>query len=317
MNPEINARKIAIVGCGMVGATSAFALMEQGLFSELVLVDVNRERAEGEAMDIGHGMIFASPMNIYAGDYDDIMDASIIVITAGASQKVGETRLDLVKKNAAIFSSIIPEIAKRNYQGILLIVANPVDILTHVAQKLSGFSRSRVFGSRTVLDTGRLKYLLGQHLDVDPRNIDAYIIGEHGDSEIPVWSSAYVSGMPLSRFCEFRGHHDHKASMEHLAQSVKDSAYEIIKKKKATYYGIAMGVRRICSAIIRDEKSVLPVSVYLDGEFGLSGATLSVPAIIGAKGIEKVVPISLSKEEGDALQKSAEILKETAATIGY
>ena len=317
MNPEINARKIAIVGCGMVGATSAFALMEQGLFSELVLVDVNRERAEGEAMDIGHGMIFASPMNIYAGDYDDIMDASIIVITAGASQKVGETRLDLVKKNAAIFSSIIPEIAKRNYQGILLIVANPVDILTHVAQKLSGFSRRRVLGSGTVLDTGRLKYLLGQHLDVDPRNIDAYIIGEHGDSEIPVWSSAYVSGMPLSRFCEFRGHHDHKASMEHLAQSVKDSAYEIIKKKKATYYGIAMGVRRICSAIIRDEKSVLPVSVYLDGEFGLSGATLSVPAIIGAKGIEKVVPISLSKEEGDALQKSAEILKETAATIGY
>ena len=192
MNPEINARKIAIVGCGMVGATSAFALMEQGLFSELVLVDVNRERAEGEAMDIGHGMIFASPMNIYAGDYDDIMDASIIVITAGASQKVGETRLDLVKKNAAIFSSIIPEIAKRNYQGILLIVANPVDILTHVAQKLSGFPRSRVFGSGTVLDTGRLKYLLGQHLDVDPRNIDAYIIGEHGDSEIPVWSSAYV-----------------------------------------------------------------------------------------------------------------------------
>ena len=197
MNPEINARKIAIVGCGMVGATSAFALMEQGLISELVLVDVNRERAEGEAMDIGHGMIFASPMNIYAGDYDDIMDASIIVITAGASQKVGETRLDLVKKNAAIFSSIIPEIAKRNYQGILLIVANPVDILTLVAQKLSGFSRSRVFGSGTVLDTGRLKYLLGQHLDVDPRNIDAYIIGEHGDSEIPVWSSAYVSGMKM------------------------------------------------------------------------------------------------------------------------
>ena len=317
MNPEINARKIAIVGCGMVGATSAFALMEQGLFSELVLVDVNRERAEGEAMDIGHGMTFASPMNIYAGDYDDIMDASIIVITAGASQKVGETRLDLVKKNAAIFGSIIPEIAKRNYQGILLIVANPVDILTHVAQKLSGFPRSRVFGSGTVLDTGRLKYLLGQHLDVDPRNIDAYIIGEHGDSEIPVWSSAYVSGMPLSRFCEFRGHHDHEAAMEHLAQSVKDSAYEIIKKKKATYYGIAMGVRRICSAIIRDEKRVLPVSVYLDGEFGLSGATLSVPAIVGAQGIEKVVPISLSKEEGDALQKSAEILKETAATIGY
>jgi L-lactate dehydrogenase len=317
MKNEINARKIAIVGCGMVGATSAFAIMEQGLFSEMVLVDVNRDRAEGEAMDINHGMTFASPMNIYAGGYDDIMDAAIIVVTAGASQKVGETRLDLVKKNAAIFGTIIPEIAGRGYQGILLIVANPVDILTHVAQKLSGFPRSRVFGSGTVLDTARLKYLLGQHLNVDYRSIHAYIIGEHGDSEIPVWSSAYVSGIPLNRFCEFRGYHDHEEAMKNLAQSVKDSAYEIIKKKKATYYGIAMGVRRICSAVVRDEKSVLPVSVYLDGEFGLSGATLSVPAIVGARGIEQIVPISLNEKEETALKASAEILKNTAASIGF
>ena len=309
MNPEINARKIAIVGCGMVGATSAFALMEQGLFSELVLVDVNRERAEGEAMDIGHGMIFASPMNIYAGDYDDIMDASIIVITAGASQKVGETRLDLVKKNAAIFSSIIPEIAKRNYQGILLIVANPVDILTHVAQKLSGFSRSRVFGSGTVLDTGRLKYLLGQHLDVDPRNIDAYIIGEHGDSELAAWSDARVGGLPIHDFCELRGYYDHDTSMEKIFNSVKNSAYEIISKKHATYYGIAMAVCRICAAIVRDERSILPVSSLMTGEYGITDVVLSIPSVVDAKGIEAVVPIELDEAELKALKNSAEVLK--------
>lgn len=312
----INSRKVAIIGCGMVGATTAYTLMQHGLFSEMVLVDVNRERAEGEAMDINHGMTFASPMDIYAGDYDDIMDAAIIVVTAGAGQKPGETRLDLVKKNAGILGTIIPEIAKRNYQGILLIVANPVDILTHVAQKMSGLPRNRVFGSGTVLDTARLKFLLGRHLNVDNRNIEAYIIGEHGDSEIPVWSSANVGGVPIHDFCEMRGFYNHEKAMEEIANGVKNSAYEIIRKKKATYYGIAMGVQRICEAIIRDEKSILPVSIYLDGEFGLEGATLSLPSIVGKNGIEKIVPISLSDEEQKALAHSAEVLKETAATIG-
>ncbi|MGM9518584.1 MAG: L-lactate dehydrogenase [Acidaminococcus sp.] len=312
----INSRKVAIIGCGMVGATTAYTLMQHGLFSEMVLVDVNKERAEGEAMDINHGMTFASPMDIYAGDYDDIMDAAIIVVTAGAGQKPGETRLDLVKKNAGILGTIIPEIAKRHYEGILLIVANPVDILTHVAQKMSGLPRNRVFGSGTVLDTARLKFLLGRHLNVDNRNIEAYIIGEHGDSEIPVWSSANVGGVPIHDFCEMRGFYNHEKAMEEIANGVKNSAYEIIRKKKATYYGIAMGVQRICEAIVRDEKSILPVSIYLDGEFGLEGATLSLPSIVGKNGIEKIVPISLSEEEQKALAHSAEVLKETAATIG-
>lgn len=312
----INSRKVAIIGCGMVGSTTAYTLMQHGLFSEMVLVDVNRERAEGEAMDINHGMTFASPMDIYAGDYDDIMDAAIIVVTAGAGQKPGETRLDLVKKNAGILGTIIPEIAKRHYEGILLIVANPVDILTHVAQKMSGLPRNRVFGSGTVLDTARLKFLLGRHLNVDNRNIEAYIIGEHGDSEIPVWSSANVGGVPIHDFCEMRGFYNHEKAMEEIANGVKNSAYEIIRKKKATYYGIAMGVQRICEAIVRDEKSILPVSIYLDGEFGLEGATLSLPSIVGKNGIEKIVPISLSEEEQKALAHSAEVLKETAATIG-
>ncbi|MCH3949957.1 MAG: L-lactate dehydrogenase [Acidaminococcus sp.] len=315
MSKAINMRKIAIIGTGMVGSTSAYTIMEQGLFSEIVLVNAHRERAEGEAMDINHAMTFLSPMNIYAGGYDDIMDAAIIVITAGASQKVGETRLDLVKKNAAILGTIVPEIAKRDYQGILLIVSNPVDILTHVALKLSGFPRNRVFGSGTVLDTARLKYLIGEHLNVDYRGVQSYIIGEHGDSEIPVWSSAYVSGIPLNTFCEIRGFHEHQASMHRLAQSVKDSAYEIIKRKKATYYGIAMAVRYICSAIVRNERSVLPVSCYLEGEYGLNDVTLSVPAIIGQTGIQKILPFSLNEEESAALHESARILKETADSL--
>lgn len=312
----INSRKVAIVGCGMVGAATAYTLMQHGLFSEMVLVDVDRNRAEGEAMDINHGMTFAAPMDIYAGSYDDVTDAAIIVVTAGAGQKPGETRLDLVKKNAGILRSIIPEIAKRDYEGILLIVANPVDILTHVAQKMSGLPRNRVFGSGTVLDTARLKFLLGRHLDVDNRNIEAYIIGEHGDSEIPVWSSASVGGVSIHDFCEMRGFYNHEKAMEQIADSVKNSAYEIIEKKKAIYYGIAMGVQRICSAIVRDEKSILPVSIYLNGEFGLTGATLSLPAIVGKDGIEKIVPISLSEGEQKALARSAQILKDTAATIG-
>ncbi|WP_462305093.1 L-lactate dehydrogenase [Acidaminococcus massiliensis] len=312
----INSRKVAIVGCGMVGAATAYTLMQHGLFSEMVLVDVDRNRAEGEAMDINHGMTFAAPMDIYAGSYDDVTDAAIIVVTAGAGQKPGDTRLDLVKKNAGILRSIIPEIAKRDYEGILLIVANPVDILTHVAQKMSGLPRNRVFGSGTVLDTARLKFLLGRHLDVDNRNIEAYIIGEHGDSEIPVWSSASVGGVSIHDFCEMRGFYNHEKAMEQIADSVKNSAYEIIEKKKATYYGIAMGVQRICSAIVRDEKSILPVSIYLNGEFGLTGATLSLPAIVGKDGIEKIVPISLSEGEQKALARSAQILKDTAATIG-
>lgn len=306
---KVNLRKIAIIGCGFVGSASAFALMQSKMFSEIVLIDADKDKAEGEAMDISHGIPFVGNMKIYSGDYDDIVDASIIVITAGAGQKPGETRLDLVHKNVGIFKSIIPEIAKRNCRGILLVVANPVDILTYTALKLSGFEENRVIGSGTVLDTARLKYQLGEHLSVDSQSVHAYIIGEHGDSEIAVWSSANVSGIALDDFCEMRGHYNHDKSQENIAERVKNSAYEIIAKKRATYYGVAMAVKRICEAIIRDEKSILPISSMMHGEFGIDDVVLSMPSIVGANGLETKVPISLSDEEKVNLKKSADTLR--------
>ena len=302
--------KVAIIGCGVVGSASAFALMQSGLFTEMVLLDANHQKAEGEAEDIVHGIPFGRPMQIYAGDYDDIADAAIIVITAGANQKPDETRLDLVNKNIAIFQSIIPEITKRDFEGILLIVANPVDILTYTAQKLSGYPENRVIGSGTVLDSARLKYHLGQHLGVDSRSVHAFIVGEHGDSEIAAWSSANISGIPLDNFCEMRGHYNHMEATERIAAEVKQSAYEIISKKGATYYGIAMSVKRICEAIIRDEKSILPISTMLHGEYGISDVVLSLPCIVGRDGYETKVPIDLDQEEVSKLHESANTLKE-------
>ena len=310
---NLNTRKLAVIGCGFVGSASAFALMQSGLFSEMVLIDANRARAEGEALDISHGLPFAKPMKIYAGDYPDLADASLIVVTAGAGQKPGETRLDLVKKNVSIFRSIIPSITQYNKEAILLIVANPVDILTYAAAKLSGFPENRVFGTGTVLDTARLKYLLGEHLQVDSRAVHAFILGEHGDSEIVAWSSANVSGLPLHNFCEMRGYFDHDAAMETLAAGVKNSAYEIIDKKGATYYGIAMSVRRVCEAIVRDEKSILPVSSVQHGSYGIDGVALSLPAVVGKDGVETIVPIALSEEEIAALRASAQTLKDVLA----
>lgn len=306
-------RKIAVVGCGFVGAACAFSLMQSGLFSEMVLIDSDKDKAEGEAMDISHGVPFAKPIKIYAGDYDDIKDASLIVITAGANQKPGETRLDLVKKNIAIFQSILPEIKKRNYKGILLVVANPVDILTTVAIKLSGLPENRVLGSGTVLDTARLKFELGNHLNVDSRSVHAFIIGEHGDSEIAAWSSANVSGIPLNLFCEMRGHFNHEEAMKKIAADVKNSAYEIIAKKRATYFGVAMAVKRICEAIIRDEKSILSVSSMMHGEYDIEGIALSMPAIVSRNGIETHVPIQLNDSEIRRLQHSARTLRDILA----
>ena len=311
----MNHRKVGVVGCGFVGAASAFAIMESGLFSEMVLIDANKEKAEGEALDISHGLPFAKPMQIYAGDYEDIADAAIVVVTAGAGQKPGETRLDLVKKNVGIFKSIIPQIAEKNKEGILLIVANPVDILTLAALKLSGYPENRVFGSGTVLDTARLKYLLGEHLEVDSRSVHAFIIGEHGDSEIAAWSSANVSGIPLNDFCEMRGHFDHENAMKKIAEDVKNSAYEIIGKKGATYYGIAMSVKRILEAVVRDEKSILPISSLQHDNHGISDIAISMPAIVGRNGVEGTVPISLSPEEEASLLESAKTLKTVADDV--
>ena len=311
----VNVRKCAMIGCGFVGASAAFSLVESGLFSELVLIDANHDKAEGEAMDLNHGMPFVRPMEIYAGGYDDLPDCGLIIITAGANQKPNETRMDLVNKNVGIFKSIIPEIKKRQCEGILLIVSNPVDILTFVALKLSGLPASRVIGSGTVLDTARLKFLLGQHLDVDSRSEHAFIIGEHGDSELAVWSSANVSGIELDHFCELCGHFNHMESMRNLYESVRDSAYEIIRKKGATYYGIAMAVRRIAECIVRNEHSILPVSSLIEGHYGLSGVCMGVPTIVGSAGVEKVLDIPLSAEEQKQLLDSADALKKVLNTI--
>ena len=306
----IDLRKAAIIGCGFVGSATAFTLMQSKLFSELVLIDVDKARAEGEAMDISHGMPFAAPMKIYAGSYDDIVDADIIIITAGANQKPGETRLELVKKNVAIYKNIIPEIANRRCRGILLIVSNPVDILTLAALKLSGFPENRVIGSGTVLDTARLKNMLGKQLGIDNRGVHAFIVGEHGDSEVAVFSSANVSGIPLEQIYE-----EYESHTKRIYEEVKNSAYEIIERKQATYYGIAMAIKRICECIVRDEHSVLPVSSLMHGQYGISDIVLSMPAVVDAGGVEQILPVSLDEEERARLHTSAKALRDVIADI--
>lgn len=310
-----NPRKAAVIGCGFVGSAIAFALMQSRLFSELVLLDANPDKADGEAQDIAHGIPFAGPMQVRAGDYDDIADAGIVILTAGAGQKPEETRLDLVHKNVAIYHTILPRLRERGFGGILLVVSNPVDILTWVAARDSGLPENQVIGSGTVLDTARLKYALGEHLGVDSRGVHSFIIGEHGDSEIAVWSSANVSGIPLEDFCTMRGYRNHAAAMEQIAAAVKNSAYDIIAKKQATYYGIAMAVRRICACIVRDEKSILPVSTVLHGEYGLEDVALSIPTIVGSSGVEARVPVPLDEGEAEKLRRSAELLRAVLSEI--
>lgn len=317
INKKTNPRKAAMIGCGFVGSSCVFSLMQSGLFSEIVLIDADERRAEGEALDISHGVPFARPMKIYAGNYDDIADASVIIITAGANQKPGETRLELVSKNISIFKSIIPQISSRGFGGILLIVTNPVDVMTYAAIKLGNFQEERVIGSGTVLDTARLKYSLGELLSVDSRSVHAFIIGEHGDSEIAAWKSANISGIAIDDFCAMRCYKDHHAEMEQIAEDVKNSAYEIIDRKKATYYGIAMAVRRICEAIVRDEKSILPISSMMYGEYDIEDVVLSMPAILGKDGMETKVPIDLSEKELSNLRKSADTLKNVLHENGF
>ena len=313
----MNPRKVAVVGCGFVGSSIAFSLMQKGIYSELVLIDANRAKAEGEALDLSHGLPYTAAMDIYAGDYSDVADCSLIIITAGANQKPGETRLDLIGKNVAILKSIIPQITATDFEGILMIVSNPVDVLTYAAWKISGYPAQRVIGSGTVLDTARLKYILGRHLDVDSRSVHAVIIGEHGDSELAVWSGANVSGIDLNHFCEIRGHFQHDESMQRIYEDVRDSAYEIIKRKGATYYGIAMAVARIAECIVKDEQAVLPVSVILDGEYGLKGLALSIPSVVGKHGVEKVLEIPLNAGEDEALHRSAGQLLEVISRISF
>lgn len=311
----VNLRKCAIIGCGNVGATTAYTLMQTGWFSEMVLIDVNTKKAEGEAADLAHGLPFHTPMDIYAGDYTDLSDCGLIIITAGANQKPGETRLDLVRTNAKIFRSIVGNIALYNQGAILLVVTNPVDVLSYVTYRVSGFPAHRVIGSGTVLDTARLKQMVGSHLGVDSRNVHSFIIGEHGDSELAVWSSANVSGVDLHHYCDSCGRGYDKPVLDALFREVRDSAYGIIEAKGATYYAIAESVKRIVSAILRNENTILPVSALVDGHYGLNGVYMSLPCIINRSGVKQVLEIPLNEEEETYLRHSAHTLKEAVGEL--
>ena len=308
-------RKCAIIGCGQVGASCAYTFMQSGLFGEMVLIDVNIEKAEGEAMDLNHGLPFRSPMKIYAGDYSDIADAYIIIIAAGANQKDGESRLDLLGRNANIMKRITDNILKVNREAILLVVSNPVDILTYMILKFSGFPPERVIGSGTVLDTARLKFLVGRELDVDNRNVHTFIIGEHGDSELAVWSSANISGIDLCDYVKLSGKCTDMDCLYPLYYEVRDSAYNIIKRKGATYYAIAEAVLRICECIGRDEHSVLSVSTLCNGHYGINDICIGVPSLVGRSGVEKVLDIPLDDYEKLQLQKSVFALSELLESL--
>ena len=310
----MNKQKCAVIGCGFVGASIAFSLVQEEMFSELVLIDINQTKAEGEAMDLSHGLPFVHPMKIYAGTYADLADCFLIIITAGAGQRPGETRLELVRKNVEIFRDMIPQITAVTQDARLLIVSNPVDVMTYAAWKLSGYPPEHVIGSVTVLDTARLKYLLGAHLGVDSRSVHAFIIGEHGDSELAVWSSANISGVDLDSFCDICGACDGE-TLHRLYEEVRTSAYKVIEKKGATYYAIALAVTRIARAIVREEHSVLPVSAYVNGHYGVSDVYFGVPSIVGAEGIEKVLDIPLDASEQQQLEHSVQTLKDVIAGL--
>lgn len=314
--PEANAPvRVAVVGLGNVGATFAYALLLSGLAAEIVLIDVNRAKAEGEAMDLSHTQPFTHPTHIWAGDYSDCAGAAVTVVTAGSAQKPGETRLDLVKRNAGIFGKIIPEIAKYSPDGVLLIATNPVDVLTYESLKLSGLPANRVIGSGTILDTARFRHLLSEHFSVDPRSVHAAIIGEHGDSEVPVWSLANIAGMHLPEFAKASGIPYDESKMEDIFKQTRDAAYAIIERKGATFYAVAAGLMRIVEAILRDQHTILSVSSSMTGAYGISDVCLSLPTIVSRKGVERVLHLELSPAEQAGLRHSAEVLKRTIASL--
>ena len=302
--------KIAIIGAGHVGSTFAFSLMISGLAREIVLIDKNESLAIGECMDMNHGLSFAHPTKIYAAGFEGCADADIVVITAGANQKPNETRTDLVSKNVAIFKEIIPAIAKHTKDAILIVVTNPVDILTYVTLKLSGFPSNRVIGSGTVLDTARLKYMISDYAQVDPSNIHAYIIGEHGDTELPVWSNATIGGMDIETYCSVYAQQENaKKELPAIFLKVKNSAYEIIKRKGATNYSIALSLVKITRTILRDENSILPVSTLITDYYGISDVCISIPSIVNIKGLKQYISLDLSKAEEELFKHSANTLK--------
>ncbi|GGB08264.1 L-lactate dehydrogenase [Macrococcus hajekii] len=306
---HISGNKVVLVGNGAVGSSYAFSMMNQGLCDEFVIIDLNKEKVMGDVMDLNHGVLYApSPTKIKAGDYSDCHDASIVVLCAGAAQKPGETRLDLVNKNLAIFQSIIDEIMKSGFEGIFIVATNPVDILTYATMKFSGLPHHRVIGSGTILDTARFRYLLSEKFNVAPGSIHANIIGEHGDSELAVWSTANIAGMSLKDYLE--QHPEHEGELDSIVTNVKEAAYHIIEAKGATFYGVAMGLMRITKAILNNEEAVLTVSAYLDGEYGQQDVYIGVPAIINRHGVRQVIESKLSDDEKALLDQSVTTLKQ-------
>lgn len=307
--------RVVLVGTGFVGSSYAFALLNQGITEELVLVDVNKDKAEGEAIDLNHGLPFApSKTKVWNGTYADCKHADIVVLTAGANQKPGETRLDLVAKNTAIMKSIVGEIMESGFDGIFLVAANPVDILTYAAWKFSGLPKERVIGSGTILDTARFRYELGEYFDIDTRNVHAYIIGEHGDTELPVYSHVNLGAKPLAKALETKADYK-KEDLDEMFVNVRDAAYRIIERKQATYYGIAMGLARITKAILQDENSILTVSTLLEGQYGHDDIYIGVPCVVNRSGVREIVELELNAEEQEKFNHSVKVLKETMAPV--
>ena len=301
-----NKTRIVVIGVGAVGSTTAYTLLLRGRMDELVLIDANQEKAEGDALDMNHGLPFLTKANVWAGTYQDCADADIIIITAGAAQKPGESRIDLLKRNVAIFESITDKVLEYNKEGILLIASNPVDVMSYFTWKKSGWPVNRVIGSGTLLDSARFRYLIGDKLSIDPRSVHAHIIGEHGDSELPVWSLANIAGTTLSL--------DEKEK-ETIFENTRDAAYRIIESKGATYYAIALALDRICTAILRNEAAVLNVSTLLNDFHGVSDVYLGVPCVIDRTGVREILPLELNSEEKSKLKQSADKLKGLIQTI--
>jgi L-lactate dehydrogenase len=308
-------QKVGLIGTGFVGSSFAYALMQRGIASELVLIDANAEKAIGEMMDLNHGLSFTKPMKITAGNYSDLAGAKVVVMTAGTSQKPGESRLALLARNAAIFRSIIPEVVKNNPGGIILIATNPVDILTYISLKESSLPPSKLIGSGTILDTSRFRFLLGQFYEVDTRSVHAYIIGEHGDSEIPLWSMANIGGVRLQEFAPLKNKQYDQEEMNHLFASVRDAAYEIIKRKGASHYAIGLGLLSIVEAILGDYRSVLSISTLMTGQYGVSDICLSLPSVVGENGVEEILTLPMNEEEQEGFRASADKLKATLRTL--
>lgn len=310
----VEKRKVVLVGTGFVGMSMAYALLNQGGVNELVLIDVAKEKAVGEAMDLSDGVPCASArMVIRAGDYDECKDANIVVITAGVAQKPGETRLDLAKTNAKIIKEVTENVVKSGFKGIFLIASNPVDVMTYVVGKVSGFPTNKAIGSGTVLDTARLRFLVAEHLNVSSKNVHAYIMGEHGDSSFVPWSKSYIGCKPLKDIIEERK--EPEDVLENIYKQVQQEAYEIINKKKATYYGIGMGLTKIIKAILNDEHEILTVSTYLNGEYGQDDIFIGVPAIVNASGIQEILNLKLSEEEKEKFNYSCSVLNEMKEEI--